>query len=315
MFKHYHTTEVPQHHEYGFWREVIAKNYFHLQLDFRNNQRFKGSLSAWELGMVSLSKLECSALRYQRLRQHCQADAPQILVTVPLRSEVEFSQLGRTTRCAPGQFILEHSDEPYEFSHGAENNMWVIKVPESALKARVGNTSRFCAQHFDTTQGMGLLFSDYLQLISRHCDKQPSEAALALMGVQLIELLGTTLREDSSVLQSSVSVVRSAHLARIDAYVRENLSDPELTPELLAARHGISVRYLHTLFKDTGQSVAQWIRDLRLQRAHEQLMAALPGTSISQIAYACGFNDQSQFNHAFKRRFEHAPGELLKPRH
>ena len=101
----------------------------------------------------------------------------------------------------------------------------------------------------------------------------------------------------------------------IDAFVRENLSDPDLSPELLAARHGISVRYLHTLFKDTGQSVAQWIRDLRLQRAHEQLMAAQPGTSISQIAYACGFNDQSQFNHAFKRRFEHSPGELFKPRH
>ncbi len=314
MFTHYCTTEVPQHHEYGFWREVIAKNYFHLQLDFRNNQRFKGELQAWELGMVSLSKLDCSALRYQRLRQHCQAGDPQILVTVPLRSEVEFSQLGRQTRCAPGQFILEHSDEPYEFSHGAENSMWVIKVPESALKSRIGSTGRFCAQHFDTTSGMGQLFSDYLQLITRHCDRQPSEAALSLMGVQLIDLLGTTLKEVPSVLQSSVSVVRSAHLARIDAYVRAHLTDPGLSPEALAARHGISLRYLHALFKDTGQSVAQWIRDLRLQSAYEQLVAAPAGASLAQLAYACGFNDQTQFNHAFKRRYLHSPGELLKSR-
>lgn len=314
MFTHYCTAEVPQHHEYGFWREVIAKNYFHLQLDFRNNQRFKGSLQAWELGMVSLSRLDCSALRYQRLRQHCQADDPQILVTVPLRSEVEFSQLGRQTRCAPGQFILEHSDEPYEFSHGAENSMWVIKVPETALKSRIGNTSRFCAQHFDTTSGMGLLFSDYLQLITRHCDRQPSEAGLALMGVQLIDLLGTALKESPSALQSSLSVVRDAHLTRIDAYVRAHLSDPAMSPESLALQHGISLRYLHALFRDTGQSVAQWIRDLRLQAAYEQLVAAPAGASIAQIAYACGFNDQAQFNHAFKRRFEHSPGELLKLR-
>lgn len=312
MFTHYCTTEVPQHHEYGFWREVIAKAYFNLQLDFRNNQRFKGSLHAWELGMVSLSRLDCSALHYQRLRQHCQAEDPQILVTVPLRSEVEFSQLGRQTRCSPGQFILEHSDEPYEFSHGAENSMWVIKVPETALKSRIGNTSRFCAQHFDTSSGMGLLFSDYLQLITRHCDRLPSTAAMALMGSQLIDLLGTTLKEEPSVLQSSNSVVRSAHLARIDAYVREHLTDPGLSPELLATRHGISLRYLHDLFKDTGQSVAQWIRDLRLQAAYEQLVAAPRGLSIAQLAYACGFNDQAQFSHAFKRRYECSPSELLK---
>lgn len=312
MFTHYCTTEVPQHHEYGFWREVIAKNYFNLQLDFRNNQRFKGSLHAWELGMVSLSKLDCSALRYQRLRQHCQAEDPQILVTVPLKSEVEFSQLGRQTRCSPGQFILEHSDEPYEFSHGAENSMWVIKVPEIALKSGIGNTSRFCAKHFETTSGMGLLFSDYLQLIMRHCDRQPSAAALALMGVQLIDLLGTALKEEPSVLQSSMSVVRGAHLARIDAYVREHLTDPGLSPELLAARHGISLRYLHVLFQDTGQSVAQWIRDLRLQAAYEQLVAAPTGISIAQLAYACGFNDQAQFSHAFRRRYERSPSQLLK---
>ena len=315
MFTHYSTSEVPQHHEYGFWRDVIAKNYFHLQLDFRNNQRFKGSLQAWELGMVSLSKLDCSALRYQRLRQHCQAGEPQILVTVPVFSEVEFSQLGRHTRCAPGQFILEHGDEPYEFSHGADNSMWVIKVPEAALKSRIGNTSRFCAQHFDTTSGMGQLFSDYLQLITRHCGKQPSAAAFALMGAQLIDLLGITLIEAPSVLQSSLSVVRCAHLARIEAFVREHLADPSLSPESVAARHGISLRYLHALFKDTGHSVAQWIRDLRLQSAYEQLLAApAGGASIAQIAYACGFNDQAQFCHAFKRRYQHSPSELLKNR-
>jgi AraC-like DNA-binding protein len=190
--------------------------------------------------------------------------------------------------------------------------MWVIKVPEAALRARIGDTSRFCALQFDTTSGMGQLFSDYLQLITRHCSKHPSEAALALMGAQLIDLLSTTLKEAPSALQSSLSVVRCAHLARIEAFVREHIANPALSPEILAGKHGISLRYLHALFKDTGQSVAQWIRDLRLQNAYELLQTAPAGASIAQIAYACGFNDQTQFNHAFKRRYQHSPGELLK---
>lgn len=314
MYRRFATTDVARNHEFGFWREVIGSTYFHLQLAFRDSQHFNGTLQAWDLGPVALSRLDCSALRYQRLRQHCQAEDPQILVTVPLRSEVEFSQLGRQTRCSPGQFILERSDEPYEFSHGADNSMWVIKVPEAVLKSRIGNTSRYCALHFDTTSGVGQLFSDYLQLITRHCGTQQSSAALSLMGLQLVDLLGTTLKEAPSVLQSSLSVVRSAHLARIEAHVRQRLTDPDLSPESLAAQHGISLRYLHALFKDTGQSVAQWIRELRLQAAYEQLQAAAPGASIAQIAYGCGFNDQAQFCHAFKRRYEHPPGELLKNR-
>lgn len=314
MYQRFSTADVPRNHEFGFWRDVIANAYFHLQLNFRDHHRFSGTLESWDLGLVSLSRLDCSALQYQRLNQHCRASAPQILVTVPLRSEVEFSQLGRQTRCAPGQFILEHSDEPYEFSHAAHNDMWVLKLPDTALKARVGNTNRFCAQHFDTTSGMGKLFSDYLQLITRHCTPQQSQGALALMGMQLIELLGVALKEAPSVLQSSLSIVRTAHLARIEAYTRQQLGDPHLDPETIATENGISLRYLHDLFKDTGQTVSQWIRDLRLQSAYEQLSLAPTGSSVAQIAYACGFNDQTQFSHAFKRRHGETPSDVLKRR-
>lgn len=314
MYQRFSTAEAPRNHESGYWREVIGTTYFQLQLQFPDDQRFSGTLEAWKLGIASLSRLESHALRYERKRQHCQAQEPQILVTIPRLSEVEFSQLGRQTRCAPGQFILEHGDEPYEFGYAQANNMWVLKVPESALHARVGSIGRFCAQHFDATHGLGRLFSDYLDLITRHCSQHQSAAALSLMGIQLIDLLGTALKEAPSVLQSSLSVVRTAHLARIEAYARQHLGNPRLSPEALAAHSGISLRYLHNLFKDTEQSVSQWIRSLRLQAAYEQLLSSPPGSSLAQIAYACGFTDQAQFSHAFRKQYQMSPSELLKSR-
>ena len=48
-----------------------------------------------------------------------------------------------------------------------------------------------------------------------------------------------------------------------------------------------------------------------LQSAYEQLAGAPAGTTVAQIAYACGFKDQSQFSHAFKRRYACSPSELL----
>lgn len=312
MYQCFSTADVPRNHEFGFWREVISNAYFHLQLNFRDANTFSGTLQSWDLGLVSLSRLHCNALQYQRLRQHCQVKAPELLVTVPQRSAVDFTQMGRNTHCAPGQFLLEHSDEPYEFSHAEHNDMWVLKLPEAALKARVGNTDRFCAQRFDTTTGMGKLFSDYLQLITRHCDTGQSPDAHSLMGMQLVELLGLALKETPSVLQSTLSVVRAAHLARIEAYVRRHLADDRLDPETIANENSVSLRYLHDLFKDTGQTVAQWVRDLRLQFAYEQLTRASATLSIAQIAYACGFSDQTQFSHAFKRRYGASPRETMR---
>ena len=132
------------------------------------------------------------------------------------------------------------------------------------------------------------------------------------MGTQLIDLLAVSLQQHPDALQSSQSAVRDAHLVRIAAHVRRHLCDPELSPERIAQACGISLRYLHQLFKETGQSVSQWIRDLRLQSAHEALSRASRPTSVAQIAYATGFSDHAQFTHAFRKKFGHPPGEMLR---
>jgi hypothetical protein len=59
---------------------------------------------------------------------------------------VAFTQLGRHLHCKPGQFLLEYGDEPYEVRYGASNALWVLKVPEAALQARLDHASRYCAR-------------------------------------------------------------------------------------------------------------------------------------------------------------------------
>jgi len=96
--------------------------------------------------------------------------------------------------------------------------------------------------------------------------------------------------------------------------VRKNLCDPDLAPDSIAQACGISLRYLHLLFKDAEASVCQWIREKRLQSAYEMLQKAAPQTSIAQIAYAVGFSDHAQFSNAFRKKFGQAPSELRAPK-
>lgn len=309
---HFTTDPIEPGHEFRHWSEIIADAYFNLQLNSPDADRFKGQLDLWDMDTIQLSKLASSGLSYRRLRQHCNVRDSEILVTIPLKSEVEFSQLGRITRCAPGQFILELSDEPYEFGYRPANVMWVLKVPAAALKARVGDATRFCARQYDRANGVGRLFSDYVELLIRHCSAKHSRNVFSLMGTQLLDLLAISLQNHPDATLSQLSVVRDAHLRRIEAYVRAHLAEPDLSPAQIAHACGISVRYLHELFRDTGDTMSRWILEQRLQAAREALARADRRESVTQIAFGVGFKGQAQFSRTFRAKFGQAPSELIK---
>ena len=310
MHQSYSTSAMAHDHGFDHWRDVIGDVYFHLQLQFPNEDQFQARLDQWELPTLSLSRLESSALGYRRLAQHCKELDRQILVTVPMASDVEFSQLGKQMKCKPGQFLLEYSDEPYEFSHDRNNLLWVLKLPESALQARVGNPSRYCAKTYDAYEGVGRLFRDYVQLLAEHSQQQ-STVALSLMGSQAVDLLALALQQSAEIEQPKSTLVRSAHVSRVESYIREHLMDSDLSPSSIARACGISLRYLHELFKDEHESVGQSIRVRRLRVAYEQLNSG-SAASVAQVAYRTGFGDQAQFSRLFRREFGLSPIEMVR---
>jgi AraC-like DNA-binding protein len=290
-----------------FWHEAIASTYFPLDLAFRDAARFAGEVRSWDLSSVSLSRLTSEALQYRRLPHHFRAERDEhFLVTVPARAEIFFSQAGRDVRCHPGGFILERSHEPYEFSHDARCDLWVMKVEARALGLRLRAPDRFCSLQFDAAQGAGGLFADMLPLIPRRFDTMDGEGRAAV-GRQLVDLLALALKADERTLTAGASSVRAAHLTRIESFVRRHLGDAGLDPETIARACGISTRYLHELFRDTNQTLGSWIRDQRLEAARELLADCSHRQPLAQVAYALGFGDQAQFSRTFKARFGLTP--------
>lgn len=292
------------------WHEAIASAYFPLDLRFREADRFSGDLTTWRFGDVSVSRLTCDALQYLRLPHHFRgAREEEFLVTVPARAEVFFSQCGREVKCRPGGFILERSSEPYQFSHAEPADMWVLKVDADALTGRLRAPDRFCTLQFEANNGAGGLFNDMLQLLPARFDGMTQEAR-STVGRQLVDLLVLAVKADERVLTSGNSTVRAAHLARIEAYIRTNLHEFGLRPERIAQACGISTRYLHELFRDTDQTVRDWIRDQRLTACREALADPNNNQTAAEIAYRWGFGDQTQFSRVFKAHFGVPPGEF-----
>ena len=303
------TTACAPEDRSGYWHGAIASTYFPLDLKFADADAFAGELTLWQLGDVSLSRLTSQPLMYRRLLHHFKAERDEhFLVTVPVRSEVYFSQCGRDVRCRPGGLILERSHEPYVFSHDEPADLWVMKVSASALGGRIRKPDRFCSMQFGTTRGCGGLFYDLLGILPNRLGDMSSES-LGVVGRQLVDLLVLALKDDERTLMEGSSAVRSAHLLRIETFVRGRLGDADLDPEAIAIACRISTRYLHELFRDTNQTLGSWIREQRLEACREALADPLRKQTVAEIAYQWGFSDQAQFSRAFKTRFGAAPRE------
>lgn len=107
--------------------------------------------------------------------------------------------------------------------------------------------------------------------------------------------------------QRSQSEPEEAPLSyRIVSFVNDHLTD-DLSLDIIAARFYISKPQLCRVFKAaTGSTVWEYITIKRLIRAREIIGA---GTSPTEAAGVCGFNDYSAFYRAYRRMFGHSPRE------
>jgi AraC family transcriptional regulator len=93
-------------------------------------------------------------------------------------------------------------------------------------------------------------------------------------------------------------------------FIHANLDQP-LTLEEVARRAGLSPFHFHREFKrETGQTLARYIEQLRLERAAHALL--FHDANLLCIALDCGYNGPETFSRAFRRRFGMPPAQFRR---
>jgi AraC-like DNA-binding protein len=104
---------------------------------------------------------------------------------------------------------------------------------------------------------------------------------------------------------------RAARLAAIKRDILMHLANPDLSVASVAARQGLSPRYIHKLFEVGGTTYSEFVIAQRLRQAHRMLTdPRFLGHSIGAIALTVGFGDLSYFNRTFRRLFDATPSEV-----
>ena len=90
-------------------------------------------------------------------------------------------------------------------------------------------------------------------------------------------------------------------------YVHHHYEE-RITVEQAANISNFSPSHFSKIFRQlTGTSFAQYVKNYRLEMAGEMLMN--PNMSISEAAFACGFNNLSYFTRAFQEKYQVTPSE------
>jgi len=120
----------------------------------------------------------------------------------------------------------------------------------------------------------------------------------SLVQVLMVELSRhfRTLREVSHTATGQLS---ARHLRLIEERV-VNTGGEELSVETLAQLCEVSSRHLSRMFKKTtGRTLGQYINEVRINRA--KLLLSQPECLVKEVAFRCGFSNQSSFSQVFRK--------------
>lgn len=117
--------------------------------------------------------------------------------------------------------------------------------------------------------------------------------------------------QTDKIQQISIKSADEALMNKIMEIINKNLSEPNLSVEMLAQEVGLSRVHLHRKLKElTSLSTRDFIRNIRMQQAAQLLKEKK--LSISEVAYAVGYNNLSHFSSSFKEMYGISPKDYMQ---
>jgi AraC-like DNA-binding protein len=229
---------------------------------------------------------------------------------MPVKGEQELSQFSRAETLKPGCFSLVSLDEPFQQRKSGDNDTLYLLLPYGFVDQRLLRGDDLCVRQVAADDGIRRLTYDSILTLQKNAGRMTAlelDCAIRMVGELALVAL------DSSVdIGANLPSVRAANYARARRIIRARLENSDLRIEDVARECGISLRYLHELFSSDGNTVSQYLKQQRLQRARYLLDRASELTTVTDISLSCGFSNVSQFSTAFRQAFSIPPRDVMR---
>jgi AraC-like DNA-binding protein len=235
-----------------------------------------------------------------------------MLLGVNLAGESTVCHLGREIRLRGGDAVFFSCAENGITAHRPRPvNFLGLRLLRKDLAPLVVNLDDVMIRLIPGETGSLRLLATYLSCVGAGQRPDSPDLGRAVAGHihDLIALSIGAVRDTIAVAQGRG--VLAARLQAVKADIARNLADCRLTVTAVAARQGVTPRYVHKLFASEGVTFSEFVLGCRLALAHrlltDQRYANRPVTSV---AFEVGFADLSYFNRTFRRRYNATPTDV-----
>lgn len=216
---------------------------------------------------------------------------------------VHVAQDEREVALRPGQLVFYDSVTPYRVRADVPHRFLIAHVRWQALRVRMADRDAVVARELSAIPATVPLAAMLGTIADGRAD--PAAAASVHLGDAVVAAVHAVVAD----VRGAVVSDRSARLFHeLTQWLDAHLADRELSPDVLAARHFLSQRYIRKVFADHGTTVLAYVRRQRLVRIRDELLD--PGCAdepVSAVAARWGFTDPSVFTRAFTREFGQGP--------
>lgn len=294
------------------YAKIVSRRVARVEVEPARIDRFHCRSTEACLGQLRFTRIQSDPIALRRSVRCIEADGQmQYLVGLNLsgRTLVEHDHR-RTVIDAQHMFLLDKG-APYHTIFAEYSDRVLVSIPRRLLESRLADPNRYLSVTPTIESGIGRLACDHLQFLLRegHLLSNSNQTHAIEMCIDLIALAFRAGMEQDEDLERN-NAGSPMLLSRVKAHLQRNLDDPELSPSLAADALGLSKRYLHKLFSNSGTTFGAWVREERLQRARTLLVdSRYDHLTITEVAMRQGFNDIPHFSRQFRSRFGHAPRE------
>ncbi|KAA5821456.1 AraC family transcriptional regulator [Algibacter amylolyticus] len=142
-------------------------------------------------------------------------------------------------------------------------------------------------------------------------NNKSKDVLLDLMIQELIVRLLQT-KAKSLIVNNQNQVFNDTRIGTVIKFIKENLTNKDISVDLLAKKAYMSASHFHKQFKNTlGVSPIDYINSEKIKFS-KKLIKECKNSRMSEIAFKSGFNNTSYFNRQFKKMEMMTPQQFKK---
>lgn len=292
-----------------WFREEYGRQYVNLDLELASDVPAQFDLTTRALNGLVFARISASPMHVRNLIERATTD--DLLVGLPLQGDVTVQDNHETVALGQSKMMLLATDVPHQVDYHTPTNGFSLRIARRLIEPLVSNLADAVAKPFErNSQGMRLLLAYLRALDAEETIDAPETGHVVVTHICDLFALALGASRDASAVAADRGV-RAARLAAIKADILGNLARPDLSALSIAARHGVTRRYVDMLFEAEGITFSEYVIAQRLARAHRMLSdPRFAHRSINAIALDAGFGDLSYFNRTFRRRYGVTPSDV-----